>query len=84
MSAVAQWENRTTRRDDFKSKNGDSAPTLREIRSNSVAVRRNWTPSERQLRAQMAQLLQQQLLDSILSLPFDATQQACNREASVA
>ena len=84
MSAVAQWENRKTRRDDFKSKKDNSVPTLRQIRSDSTAVRQNWTHSERQLRAQMAQLLQQQLLDRIQSLPSDSTKHVGHRAASVA
>ena len=84
MSAVAQRENRTTRRDEFKSRKVNSSPTLREIRSNSSLVRQKWSPSERQLRAQMAQLLQQQLLDRIRSLPVDPSGQARFREMSVA
>ncbi len=84
MAAVAQWENRKTRRDDFKSRKTNSSPTLREIHLNSAAVRKSWTHGERQLRAQMAQLLQQHLLDRIQSLPFESTRNSLKHEASVA
>jgi hypothetical protein len=82
MPAIAQWENRTTRGQEFK--NEKSGPTLKEIHSTTVAVRENWSHSERQFRAQMAQLLQQQLLDRISAVPFDASEKAAIREASLA
>ena len=83
MSAVAQWNNRETRRDDFSSRKVESPPTLCEIRSNSSAVRQNWSHSERTHRAQLAHLLQQQLLDRICSLPFEAPEHPPAPEASV-
>ena len=82
MSATAQLENRTTRRDEFKPER--SEPSLREIRCTTAAVRGNWSRSERQFRAQMAQLLQQQLLDRITAVPFDGSEKAAFREASLA
>lgn len=82
MPAIAQWDNRTTRRNEFKSE--DSGPSLREIRCTTAAVRENWSRSEKQYRAQMAQLLQQQLLDKLASVPFDASEKVCQREASLA
>lgn len=68
MPAIAQWNNRLTRRNDFNDEG--SGPSLREIRRTTAAVRENWTQSERQFRARMAQLLQQQLLDRISAVPF--------------
>ncbi|MBC7852477.1 MAG: hypothetical protein IAF94_03490 [Pirellulaceae bacterium] len=82
MPAIAQWNNRTTRRNEFKSE--DSGPSLREIRCTTAAVRENWTHGEKQYRAQMAQLLQQQLLDKLTSCPFDSSEKASLREASLA
>ena len=82
MPAIAQWENRKTRRNEFK--NNDSAPSLREIRCTTAVVRENWSRGERQFRAQMAQLLQQQLLDRMASVPFDSCEKAALREASLA
>jgi len=40
MPAVTQWDNRKTRRNEFK--RDDSAPSLREIRCNTATVRENW------------------------------------------
>jgi hypothetical protein len=82
MPATTQWENRTSRRQEFKVEK--SGPSLREIRCTTAAVRENWTRSERQFRAQMAQLLQQQLLDRIAAVPFGACEKAAIREASLA
>jgi hypothetical protein len=82
MPAITQWDNRKTRRNEFKK--DDSAPSLREIRCNTAAVRENWSRGERQFRAQMAQLLQQQLLDRMASVPLDACEKAALREASLA
>lgn len=82
MPAIAQWDNRTTRRNEFKSE--DSGPSLREIRCTTAAVRETWTRSEKQFRAQMAQLLQQQLLDKLASVPFESCEKATLREASLA
>jgi hypothetical protein len=84
MSAVAQWNNRKTRRDDFCHAKDDSFPSRRQILSNLAALRQHWSPHERMLRAQMAQLLQQQLLDRILSLPGETTSQALCNETNVA
>ena len=71
MPATAQWNNRTSRRDEFKPSSG---PTMREIRCSTAAVRGNWSHGERQFRAHMAQLLQQQLLDRIAANPALSTQ----------
>ena len=82
MPALAQLQNRTTRRNEFK--RDESAPSRREIRSSTASVRENWTRGERQFRYQLAQLLQQQLLDSIASLPFEASEKAAMQEPSPA
>jgi len=82
MPAITQWDNRKTRRNEFK--RDDSAPSLREIQCNTAAVRENWSCGERQFRAQMAQLLQQQLLDRMASVPVDSCERAALREASLA
>jgi hypothetical protein len=82
MSVMTQWENRKNRRNEFRKK--ESGPSLREIRCTTAAVRENWSCGERQLRAQMAQLLQQQLLDRVTSVPFDSCEKAALREASLA
>ena len=82
MPAMTQWDNRKTRRNEFKRE--DSGPSLREIRCTTAAVRENWSRSERQFRAQMAQLLQQQLLDRMASVPFESTEKASLRDASLA
>ena len=63
MPALTQWNNRTTRRDHFKSET--SGPSARDIRRSTAVVRENWSQGERQLRARLAQLLLQQLLDRI-------------------
>lgn len=81
MPAIAQWNNRTTRRNEFTSE--DSGPSLREIRCTTAVVRENWSRSEKQYRAQMAQLLQQQLLDKLTSCPFDSSEKTSLREASL-
>lgn len=82
MSVLIQRDNRQSSRNQFKSR--ESAPTLREIRCTTAAVRENWSRSEKQFRAQMAQLLQQQLLDRLASVPFDSCEQGAVREASLA
>ena len=82
MPAITQWDNRKTRRNEFR--NDDSAPSLREIRFTAAVVRENWSCGERQFRAQMAQLLQQQLLDRMASVPLDACEKTALREASLA
>ena len=82
MPAITQWDNRKTRRDEFKKE--ESGPSLREIRCTTAVVRENWSRGERQFRAQMAQLLQQQLLDRMESVPFDSCEKAELREASLA
>lgn len=82
MSALVQLENRTTRRNEFK--RAVSAPTRREIRSSTASVRENWTRGERQFRYQLAQLLQQQLLDRIGSLPIEPSSKAALLEANSA
>ena len=82
MPATAQWENRTSRRQEFKAEK--SGPSRQEIRGTTAAVRENWTRSERQFRAQMAQLLQQQLLDRIVAVPFSGSEKAALLEASLA
>lgn len=74
MSALAQLENRTTRRNEFK--RDELAPSRREIRSSTASVRENWTRGEKQFRYQLAQLLQQQLLDRITSSPFEPSERA--------
>jgi hypothetical protein len=82
MPVLTRRDNRQSLRDPFKSQ--ESAPTLREIRCTTAAVRENWSRSEKHFRAQMAQLLQQQLLDRLASVPFDACEQGAIREASLA
>ena len=82
MPATTQWDNRKTRRNEFKSES--SAPSLREIRCTTAVVRENWSRNEKHFRAQMAQLLQQRLLDRVASMPFDSCEQAALREASLA
>jgi hypothetical protein len=81
MSALAQLENRKTRRNEFK--RDESAPSRREIRSSTASVRENWTRGEKQFRYQLAQLLQQQLLDRIGSLPMEASEKTALQEASL-
>src|SRR5436190_9736947 len=66
MSVMTRPDSRQFQRNDFN--NSDSAPTLREIRCTTAVVRENWSRTERQFRAQMAQLLQQQLLDRMASV----------------
>ena len=82
MSVMTLPDNRQFQRNEFKSH--DSAPTLREIRCTTAAVRETWSRSERQFRAQIAQLLQQQLLDRMGSIPFSAGETAALRDASMA
>ena len=71
MPALTQWNNRTTRRDNFNSET--TKPSLHDIRRSTAVVRENWSQGERQLRARLAQLLQQQLLDRIGPVPLDST-----------
>ena len=82
MSAVTRPDSRQFQRNEFK--RIDSTPTLRDIRCTTAAVRETWSRSERQFRAQMAQLLQQQLLDRMGSIPFSAGETAAIRDASMA
>ncbi|MFN0017113.1 MAG: hypothetical protein ACKVP0_02570 [Pirellulaceae bacterium] len=82
MSALAQLENRTTRRNEFK--RDESTPSRREIYSCTASVRENWTGGEKQFRYQLAQLLQQQLLDKITSLPHTASEKGARQEVRLA
>ena len=79
MPALTQWNNRTTRRDEFQTTN--SGPSLRDIRRSTAVVRGNWSQGERRFRARLAQLLQQDLLDRIGS---DACADRCNKESLAA